>query len=88
MVRYITARLIDVVIVAVLSLTAVFGMLRLTGDPINVLTPMDATGEQRAELTHQLGLNKPLYVLVAHDLPGRRPHGHGHRREPRGRLAP
>jgi peptide/nickel transport system permease protein len=56
------ARLIDVIIVVVLALTAVFGMLRLTGDPTNVLAPMDATEQQREELRHQLGFDQPLYV--------------------------
>lgn len=42
--------------------TAVFFILRLSGDPIALLLPGDAGPEQRAELRHTLGLDQPLPV--------------------------
>jgi peptide/nickel transport system permease protein len=49
-------------LITILILTViVFGMSRLTGDPLNLLLPVDATQEQRDFLAKQLGLDRPLY---------------------------
>lgn len=40
--------------------TLTFLVLRITGNPVDVLLPPNATAHQRNELIHQLGLNSPL----------------------------
>jgi len=40
----------------------VFGLVRLTGSPIDVMLPIEASPEMRADLTRELGLDQPLYV--------------------------
>ncbi len=51
---------------AVLSLWVVsiivFGLGRVTGDPVDVLLPIDATHDEREELREQLGFNNPIYL--------------------------
>jgi peptide/nickel transport system permease protein len=51
---------------AVLSLWVVsiivFGLGRVTGDPVDVLLPIDATHKEREELREQLGFNNPIYL--------------------------
>lgn len=46
-------------------LVLVFGLVRLTGDPINFLTPPDFTSEQRQLVRDQLGLDEPLTTQFA-----------------------
>lgn len=46
-------------------LVLVFGLVRLTGDPINFLTPPDFTTEQRDLVREQLGLDEPLTTQFA-----------------------
>ena len=40
----------------------VFGLGRVTGDPVDVLLPIDATHKEREELREQLGFNNPIYL--------------------------
>ncbi len=40
----------------------VFGLGRVTGDPVDVLLPIDATHAEREELREQLGFNNPIYL--------------------------
>ena len=43
-------------------LTIVFFLQRLSGDPTNLLLPIDASPELRAELRRELGLDRPLPI--------------------------
>jgi peptide/nickel transport system permease protein len=60
--RYLAARLAQTVLVVLLSLTAVFGMVRLTGDPVLLFMPMDIQAKDVNEFRERLGFNDPLAV--------------------------
>ena len=60
--RYLLRRLINTLIVLAGVSAVTFFMLRLTGDPITLLLPLDATPQAVAELRTQLGLDAPLPV--------------------------
>jgi peptide/nickel transport system permease protein len=62
-------------LVVILGLTIiVFGIARLSGSPADLLLPMGASPQQRADLVQQLGLDRPLPVqyvtFLAHALRG------------------
>ncbi len=40
----------------------VFVVMRLSGDPVTLLLPQDATPEDHARISHQLGLDQPMWV--------------------------
>jgi peptide/nickel transport system permease protein len=63
--RYLVARLAQTVLVVFLSLTAVFGMVRLTGDPVLLFMPMDIQAKDVDEFRQRLGFNDPLGVQYA-----------------------
>jgi peptide/nickel transport system permease protein len=60
--HYIAARLAQSVLVVMLSLTAVFGMVRLGGDPVLLFLPMDIQAKDVDEFRERLGFNDPLLV--------------------------
>lgn len=60
--RFILRRLAQGVIVIFLLTTVVFVVTRLIGDPVNVMLPLEATPELRAEFSHTLGLDRPILV--------------------------
>ena len=60
--RYLVGRLAQTVLVVFLSLTAVFGMVRLTGDPVLLFMPMDIQAKDVNEFRERLGFNDPLAV--------------------------
>jgi peptide/nickel transport system permease protein len=60
MVKYILRRLFYSIFVLFGVATIVFFITRLTGDPVAILLPADATVEQMREMTERLGLDKPL----------------------------
>jgi peptide/nickel transport system permease protein len=62
MLSYLARRLIEFVIVILGVLTIVFLLQRLSGDPTNMLLPIDASEQVRAELRRQLGLHKPILL--------------------------
>jgi peptide/nickel transport system permease protein len=63
--RYLLARLAQTALVVFLSLTAVFGMVRLTGDPVLLFMPMDIQAKDVDEFRERLGFNDPLAVQYA-----------------------
>jgi peptide/nickel transport system permease protein len=63
--RYLVARLAQTLLVVYLSLTAVFGMVRLTGDPVLLFMPMDIQAKDVDEFRERLGFNDPLAVQYA-----------------------
>lgn len=63
MLRYTVRRLLQLVIVVVVLSLLLFGWLRLLpGGPVSALLGERATPESRAQLTHELGLDQPIYV--------------------------
>lgn len=62
MLDYFIKRLLQVVVVIFLALTAVFFLIRLSGDPTTHFLPPDAPREQIEEYRELLGFNRPLYV--------------------------
>lgn len=58
--RYIARRLMQGVVLLFVVATIVFILGRLTGNPVDLMLPEDATAEDRANLTRQLGLDGSL----------------------------
>jgi peptide/nickel transport system permease protein len=62
---YLLSRLAQTALVVFLSLTAVFGMVRLSGDPVLLFMPMDIQAKDVDEFRERLGFNDPLAVQYA-----------------------
>lgn len=60
--RYIATRLLATLPVALGVATVVFIVIRLSGDPIDLMLPPDASREQREDLRQRLGLDAPPHV--------------------------
>src|SRR5947207_2821318 len=60
---WIASRLAQTVLVVFLSLTAVFGMVRLSGDPVLLFMPMDIQAKDVSEYRQRLGFNDPHLVM-------------------------
>ena len=60
MVAYMVRRISLVCVVLLGVLTIVFFLQRLSGDPTDLLLPVDASAEIRQEMRHELGLDQPL----------------------------
>jgi len=58
--RYISRRLIQMIIALFLMSLIVFLLGRLSGDPVSMLLSQYSTEEDRVRITEQLGLNKPV----------------------------
>ncbi len=67
---WIVSRLLQTVLVVFLSLTAVFGMVRLSGDPVLLFMPMDIQAKDVNEYRERLGFNDPLLVQYARFMRG------------------
>jgi peptide/nickel transport system permease protein len=63
--RFIARRLLQGLIVIMLLTVSVFVVTRLIGDPVDVMLPLEATPELRAEFRHALGLDQPIPVQFA-----------------------
>ena len=63
--RYIARRLMQGVVLLCMVATIVFFLGRLTGNPVDLMLPEDATAEDRAALTQTLGLDGPLLEQFA-----------------------
>ncbi len=70
MFSYLVRRLLLVVLVVWGAVTFTFALLQLSGDPTNLLLPLDATPEVREAYRRTLGLDQPLYVQYARYLSG------------------
>ena len=62
MIAFIVRRLLLVGVVAWGAATLAFFLLYLSGDPVDLLLPLDASPEARAELRRAYGFDDPLYV--------------------------
>jgi peptide/nickel transport system permease protein len=63
---YLLSRLGQTVLVVFLSLTAVFFLVRLGGDPVLLFLPMDIQAKDLNEFRERLGFNDPLAVQYGH----------------------
>jgi peptide/nickel transport system permease protein len=68
--RYVLARLAQSALVVLLSLTAVFGMVRLGGDPVLLFLPMDIQAKDVNEIRQRMGFNDPLVVQYGRFMTG------------------
>ena len=62
---YVVSRLAQTALVVFLSLTAVFFMVRLAGDPVLLFMPMDIQAKDVNEFRQRLGFNDPLPIQYA-----------------------
>src|SRR5256712_3643733 len=62
---YVASRLAQAALVVFLSLSAVFAMVRLGGDPVLLFMPMDIQAKDVNEFRQRLGFNDPLPVQYA-----------------------
>ncbi len=62
MLAFVVRRLLLVGVVAWGAATLAFLLLYLSGDPVDLLLPLDASPQARAELRHAYGFDDPLYV--------------------------
>lgn len=62
MLTFLIKRLAQLLIVLVGVLTIIFFLQRLSGDPTNLLLPIDASDAVRTEFRKQLGLDQPLLI--------------------------
>ncbi|NPV70369.1 MAG: ABC transporter permease [Firmicutes bacterium] len=60
MLRYVTLRIAYSLLVIIGVSLLVFVILHLIGNPVDIMLPLSATDEERAQLEHQLGLDRPL----------------------------
>ncbi|WP_368653211.1 ABC transporter permease [Ornithinibacillus sp. 4-3] len=65
MLDFIIKRFLQVILVVLLVLTAVFFLMRLSGDPVSLFLPMDASQEQIEEYREKNGYNRPIFVQYA-----------------------
>lgn len=70
MYRYLMKRLGHAVIVLIGVTLAVFMITRMTGDPVRLMAPLDASAADIEILRTQLGFNRPLYVQFVEYLKG------------------
>ena len=68
--RYVLSRLGQTALVVFLSLTVVFGLVRLSGDPVLLFMPTDIQAKDVEEFRQSLGFNDPLAVQYARFLGG------------------
>ena len=64
MIRFVLRRGAESLLLVLGALLLVFLMVRLTGDPVALILPMDAPLEQREAFREAMGLNEPLYLQL------------------------
>lgn len=62
---YILSRIVQGVIVLIGASLLIFVLVRLTGNPVQLLLPAEASQEDIARVTRELGLDKPIYEQYA-----------------------
>ncbi len=60
--RYLLSRLIQSVFILFGILVLVFIMVRLTGDPVSLMVPREASAEAKEEFRHKMGYDRPQIV--------------------------
>ena len=74
MLAYIVRRLVQAILVLFILSAITFSLLHLSGNPVSLLLPADASPEQIANMSRIMGLDLPVYVQYARFL-GRMFHG-------------
>lgn len=64
--RFVLERLVQALLTVLLLSLIVFGLARLTGDPVSLMVPMEATPEDIARIRASLGLDRSLPVQYWH----------------------
>lgn len=64
MTKYIARRLIHTVFVAIAALTVMFFLVRLSGDPAQMMAGADATAAEVEQIRERLGFNRPVYMQL------------------------
>ncbi|HEV2358433.1 MAG TPA: ABC transporter permease [bacterium] len=72
--RYLLGRIGQAVVAVFLALTAVFFLVRITGDPVILFLPLDVQPKDIAQFRHLLGFDRPLGAQYVEFL-GRAMHG-------------
>jgi peptide/nickel transport system permease protein len=74
MAAFLLRRLVMTILMLFLVALAVFALGHLSGDPVRLMVPDEATEQQMAQLRHELGLDRPLSVqfvdFVGHAMRG------------------
>src|SRR5258706_6863870 len=65
MLAFILRRLAQAVLVMLAVGLIAFSLFRFVGDPVLIMLGQDATDEQRTQVRHDLGLDRPFYVQYA-----------------------
>ena len=60
--RYIAGRLVQCLVTLLVISLLVFALARLTGNPLDVMLPIDASAELQEEMSRELGLDQPVYI--------------------------
>lgn len=60
--RYVIARVFSGILVILLAVSAVFFLLRLSGDPVLLFAPMDTSKQDMEAIRERMGFNDPLLV--------------------------
>lgn len=63
--RYVAGRLVQCLVTLLVISLLVFALARLTGNPLDVMLPIDASADLRNEVGRELGLDRPVYVQYA-----------------------
>ncbi len=66
--RYILIRFLQSLLTLWVMSVIVFSLARLTGDPLDVLLPMEAGEGERERVAHHWGLDRPLFINLEHPL--------------------
>jgi ABC-type dipeptide/oligopeptide/nickel transport system permease component len=64
MLPYLARRLLESAVLLLGVLILVFFLVRLTGDPVSLILPMDATVQQRAAMREVMGLERPVWIQL------------------------
>ena len=65
MTRFVLRRLVQTLITLVLLSAVIFVLARISGDPLALILPLDASAEDRANARAELGLDRPLLEQYA-----------------------
>ena len=60
--RYIVVRLLQGIVALSVATIIIIGIARLTGNPVELMLPLDATKDAYEAMTRHLGLDKSLYI--------------------------
>src|ERR1700694_5912768 len=69
MLAFILRRLAQAVLVMLAVGLIAFSLFRFVGDPVVFMLGQDATPEDRARMTRDLGMDRPFYIQYAHFAP-------------------